>query len=338
MVAVGAGPIPVASADNPPPVSTVTPYEAHVSIAPTPDGRGYWVIGLDGGVFTFGDAGYFGSIPSRGVNVNDITGVATTPDGGGYWLAGSDGRVFAFGDARWFGWAPGRGTQVGAVSGITSIASTPDGGGYWLLGADGGIFSFGDAGYFGSLPGIGVTPTPTVIATAPQFGADLTTSGASSLAPTPDGKGYWILGPDGGVFGFGDAAFYGSVPAVLGHSANAPCGDLVATPSGQGYWVLCNDGGVFSFGDAQFFGSVPGVGISVPPPVITGFTSPDTMSVSVPLTMVTSMARTPDGGGYWMTGLDGGIFAFGDAPFVGSVPGIPSTIESIAGVFGPLQF
>jgi hypothetical protein len=30
------------------------------------------------------------------------------------------------------------------------------------------------------------------------------------------------------------------------------------------------------------------------------------------------MAKTPDGRGYWLTASDGGIFAFGDAPFRGS--------------------
>jgi hypothetical protein len=30
------------------------------------------------------------------------------------------------------------------------------------------------------------------------------------------------------------------------------------------------------------------------------------------------MAPTPDGGGYWLVASDGGIFAFGDAPFYGS--------------------
>jgi hypothetical protein len=30
------------------------------------------------------------------------------------------------------------------------------------------------------------------------------------------------------------------------------------------------------------------------------------------------MASTPDGGGYWLVASDGGIFAFGDAPFDGS--------------------
>jgi hypothetical protein len=33
------------------------------------------------------------------------------------------------------------------------------------------------------------------------------------------------------------------------------------------------------------------------------------------------MAATPDAGGYWLVGSDGGLYAFGDAPFDGSVPG-----------------
>jgi hypothetical protein len=32
------------------------------------------------------------------------------------------------------------------------------------------------------------------------------------------------------------------------------------------------------------------------------------------------MATTPDGGGYWLVGADGGVFAFGDAVFHGSLP------------------
>jgi hypothetical protein len=34
------------------------------------------------------------------------------------------------------------------------------------------------------------------------------------------------------------------------------------------------------------------------------------------------MAATPDGGGYWLVASDGGIFAFGDAKFYGSMGGI----------------
>ena len=31
---------------------------------------------------------------------------------------------------------------------------------------------------------------------------------------TPDGKGYWLVGSDGGVFSFGDASYYGSTGAM----------------------------------------------------------------------------------------------------------------------------
>ena len=30
------------------------------------------------------------------------------------------------------------------------------------------------------------------------------------MAATPDGKGYWLVAADGGIFAFGDARFYGS--------------------------------------------------------------------------------------------------------------------------------
>ena len=31
------------------------------------------------------------------------------------------------------------------------------------------------------------------------------------MATTPDGKGYWLVASDGGIFSFGDAQFYGSM-------------------------------------------------------------------------------------------------------------------------------
>ena len=30
-------------------------------------------------------------------------------------------------------------------------------------------------------------------------------------AATPDGKGYWLVASDGGIFNYGDAGFYGSM-------------------------------------------------------------------------------------------------------------------------------
>jgi ribosomal protein L24E len=38
---------------------------------------------------------------------------------------------------------------------------------------------------------------------------------------------------------------------------------------------------------------------------------------------IVGMAATPSGAGYWLVASDGGIFAFGDAPFRGSMGGKP---------------
>jgi len=59
-------------------------------------------VASDGGIFAFGDAGFYGSTGSLTLN-KPITGMTTTPDGKGYWLVASDGGIFAFGDAGFYG-------------------------------------------------------------------------------------------------------------------------------------------------------------------------------------------------------------------------------------------
>jgi len=112
------------------------------------------------------------------------------------------------------------------------------------------------------------------------------------MASTPSGNGYWLVGADGGVFGFGDAAFHGSLAGL--HLA-APIVGITTTQSGMGYWLDGSDGGVFTFGDAGFFGSTPGSqGLSVVGPVF----------------------PTPDQRGYWIatssTGYPARAEGFGD--------------------------
>jgi hypothetical protein len=65
-------------------------------------GGGYWLVGADGGVFSFGDAHFYGSMGGQRLN-EPVVGMAATPDGGGYWLVGADGGVFSFGDAHFYG-------------------------------------------------------------------------------------------------------------------------------------------------------------------------------------------------------------------------------------------
>jgi len=329
-------------------VNAVTPYRASVVMASTPDGKGYWVAGIDGGVFSFGDAQYYGSLPGSGINVSDIVAIASTPDGKGYWLAGADGGLFTFGDASFYGSLPG---VLGgpAPSQVTGFAPTPDGHGYWMLTSDGGIFTFGDAQFYGSLPGINITPNGARIAQSETLFAYVGSS-QLFLQATPDGHGYWIADSAGNVYCFGDARFFGTLSEELG-SANdrrassispnprdiakgypttVPITAFVATPDGGGYMMAGTNGNVYTFGDALGRGSLSSVGIVVPPVSITGYTRPSTVDVNIPLSTVGDLIRTPDGGGYWMASLDGGVFTFGDAPFYGSIPGVHTTIRTVA--------
>lgn len=100
-----------------------------VGIAATPSGNGYWLVGADGGVFGFGDAGFYGSLPGNHITPQEpIVGIAPTQGGAGYWLDGSDGGVFTFGDAGFFGATPGK----DGVSIVGPVFPTPDQQGYWL--------------------------------------------------------------------------------------------------------------------------------------------------------------------------------------------------------------
>jgi hypothetical protein len=77
-----------------------------VDMATTPTDRGCWLLGSDGGVFSFGDAQYYGSAAKLGL-VSPIVGLVPTSDGRGYWLFAADGGVFNFGDAQYYGSAGG---------------------------------------------------------------------------------------------------------------------------------------------------------------------------------------------------------------------------------------
>jgi Pro-kumamolisin, activation domain/IPT/TIG domain len=191
-------------------------------------GEGYRFVASDGGVFDFGDAGFWGSTGSIHLNA-PMVGMADTPSTNGYWLVASDGGIFGFGDAAFFGSMGGQHLNKP----IVGMAATPDGRGYWLVASDGGIFSFGSAPFFGSTGGM-VLNKPIV-----------------GMAASPDGGGYWLVASDGGIFAYGDAPFHGSAGSL---HLNSPVVGMAAGPGG-GYWLVAADGGIFTYGSAQFYGS-----------------------------------------------------------------------------------
>lgn len=118
-----------------------------VTLAFTADEGGYWIFTADGGVFSFGNARFFGSLGSLTLNA-PIVDVVSTPSGNGYWMLGKDGGIFAFGDA------PFKGSAAGATTTATALVTTKSGLGYLIVAEDGGIFAFGDAPFHGSIPGL----------------------------------------------------------------------------------------------------------------------------------------------------------------------------------------
>ena len=68
-----------------------------VGMAATPDGLGYWLVAADGGVFSFGDAQFFGSVV--GGLTSPVVGMAGIPTGAGYRLVTEQGSVDNFGSA-----------------------------------------------------------------------------------------------------------------------------------------------------------------------------------------------------------------------------------------------
>jgi hypothetical protein len=213
-------------------------------------------------------------------------------------------------------------TPSATSNAYVGIAASPTGG-YWLAQADGAVTGFGGAPSLGSLTSLGVRPVAPIV----------------GIAATPDGEGYWLAGSDGGVFAFGDARGFGSLPG-LGVHPSAPIVGIAPTSDGKGYWLVGSDGGVFTFGDAIFAGT-PGDSIETFNAIgaigaggyaLSGsyhaavFTFPGTKPiggfVGTPVASTLTGAAVDKNGGIWQVGLDGGVMAWGGAPFLGSLPSL----------------
>ena len=146
--------------------------------------------------------------------------------GGGYWIASSEGSVLSFGGVR-----AGAFTTFNSL--FAGLAAPPSARGFWGFSWAGEVHAFG-VPFFGSMAGHRLN-APIV-----------------SMAATPSGNGYWLLGLDGGVFTLRRRPF----PRLDRRlRLNAPVLGITPTPTGQGYWLVARDGGIFCFGDARFFGS-----------------------------------------------------------------------------------
>ena len=198
---------------------------------------GYWMLGGEGRVDSFGAATYLGDPSQLPGGAADLE---PTPTRGGYWIVGRLGDVYAYGNAPYFGAVVASRLRPGEL--VTSLSATPSGHGYWIFTTAGRVFGFGDAGFVGDMAG-----------------ATLNGPVLDSI-PTTTGKGYFMVASDGGIFAFGDAVYAGSMG---GRALNAPVQSLVPDTDGSGYWLVASDGGIFAF-DAPFLGSMGGTPLNAP--------------------------------------------------------------------------
>jgi hypothetical protein len=259
------------------PTTETSPDTATFTDTYVPSGRGYWLVGSDGGIFSFGDAQFYGSTGSLHLQ-RPVVGIVPTANHGGYWLDASDGGVFSYGDTQFYGSIPGLGLHPAGSrlpnslnAPIVGMVPSHDDGGYFMVASDGGVFAFGDAYFAGSCPGIGGC-----------------SGSAVAVMPDHSGSGYWLVTSTGNVYTFGDAPYFGAPGQGTVTSA-------VATPDGLGYWIVLADGQVYAYGDAVADGS-PSAG---------DFGG---------LNAATAIFSTSDGAGYWVSSALGSVYNFGDAP------------------------
>ena len=219
-----------------------------VGIAANPLRTGYYLVGADGAVYAF-NAPYHGGVNNAGsgggtalIPGNRIVGMAVDPANGGYDLVDNQGHIYGFGGAPYFdviSYASSANEQ------IASISFSPSGNGFYALTKDGRVLSYGDvAGQGGYLSGL--VGSPVSISGQPGTnGFVITTSSGCAYAynggqyyggmcgvalngpivgitSTSDGKGYWMVASDGGVFTFGDAQFQGAIAVPPPTAAPAP--------------------------------------------------------------------------------------------------------------------
>ena len=100
------------------------------------------------------------------------------------------------------------------------------------------------------------------------------------MAATPDGRGYWLVATDGGIFSFGDAPFYGSTGEPAPQQADRGHGLRRSTASATGW--------------------SPPTAASSPSATPRSTARPGVIPLNKP---IVGMAPTPDGRGYWLVGL-----------------------------------
>ena len=204
-----------------------------VAMATTADGKGYWQVAADGGIFSF-NAPFYGALAGWPL-AQPVVGMTATPSGSR--LLDRHRRRIGVPLRR-------RASRTARSSAVHLNAP---------------IKALDRRARRARATG-STRPTAACSRSAPRASTArrarcASTRRSSAWRRRRAGNGYWLVASDGGIFSFGDAHFYGSTGAM---HLNAPVVGMARDGSGNGYWLAGADGGVFTFGDAHFKGSAAG--------------------------------------------------------------------------------
>jgi Cu/Zn superoxide dismutase len=270
-------------------------------------------------VFSYGDAPFAGSMGGKAL-VQPIVGAAMTPTAKGYWLTASDGGVFAFGDAAFVGSHGGSplNKPVIGMAARPARASAP------LRDASGAIigaatFSGRDGAVLVSVRAKGLSPG--------FHGFHIHSVGLCAPADFTSAGGHLAAGDE--THGGHD----GDMPALLAGADGTAEATFVIDHVTFAQLLDSDASAVVIHASADNYGNIPArYSSSTQGAPATG---PDAATLAtgdagarVACGRVTGVPQS--NAGYWLAASDGGVFAYGNTTFWGSMGGKPLNSPVVA--------
>jgi Cu/Zn superoxide dismutase len=294
-----------------------------VTAGPVAPPGGYSLVATDGGIFTYGDAEFRGGRGGQPL-ARPIVGMA--PTGGGYYLVASDGGIFAYGDAPFLGSTGG----MKLTAPIVGMAAVPLEARATLVdyrGVSSGTVRFNAparpaAAGSGRVGRVRITVSAHNLSPGAFYALRLHAKGLCDPATQFDSAGPEL----GAAQGVNHPDRAGALPPLLADAAGeatasfmveAPVLDSLFDADGSAVVVHQKADNFANIPTRYSSGSQPGPNAET---LDTGDAGPGA------LCGVITGRRGPAGtfsssgpaAGYWLVATDGGIFAYGDASFLGS--------------------